>query len=452
MSDGLQILPVHGLPDFRPGDDLTGAILTATDPLQDGDIVVVTSKIVSKVEGRLIPTGADPAKREELRQRAIDDETVRVVARRGRMRIVQTRQGLVMTAAGVDASNVHTDEIALLPVDPDASAARLRDEIKQHTGKTVAVIVTDTSGRVWRTGQTDMAIGVAGISAMHDYRGSVDPDGNELAVTEVAIADEIAAATDLVKGKLDGVPVAIVRGLRYDDDGRGAAPLVRATDYDMFSMGTAEARELGRREFAEAAGVSAAHSALHADADRVATLYAPTDRGKVGIREGFLGLLSARPDATSRQCVPGHITASAIVIDPTRDAVLLNLHPRAGCWITVGGHCEEEDASIVEVAAREAHEETGIDGLAVGERAIALDIHPITCSLGVSTRHYDITYAAVAPAGAMPTITDESLALEWFPRHELPDNVGVEIPDLISLAYDYYADPKWRAQTPLTDR
>lgn len=446
MTDGLQILPVRGLPDFRPGDDLTAAILAAADWLEDGDIVVVTSKVVSKVEGRLVPTGADPAKREELRQRAIDDETVRIVASRGRMRIVQTRHGLVMTAAGVDASNVHTDEIALLPVDPDASAMRLRDEIKQLTGKTVAVVITDTSGRVWRTGQTDMAIGVAGMAAMHDYRGSVDPDGNQLAVTEVAVADEIAAATDLVKGKLDGVPVAVVRGLGYDDDGRGSRPLVRATDYDMFSMGTAEARELGRREFAEAAGVPAGHTALHADATRVTMLYLPTDRGQMSVREGFLGFLSARPDATSRQCVPGHITASAIVIDPTRAAVLLNLHPRAGCWITVGGHCEDEDTSIIGVAAREAHEETGIDGLAVGERPIALDIHPITCSLGVPTRHYDVTYAAVAPARAMPAITDESLALEWFDRDALPDNIGIEIPDVIAAAFAYYADPKWRTR------
>ena len=244
----IEIRPVTGLAEFRPGDDLAGAIAAATPWLADGDIVVVTSKVVSKVEGRLRPAPTDPAGREAARQAAVEAETVGVVAARGATRIVQTRHGLVLAAAGVDASNVGPGEIALLPVDPDGSAARLREQLRATLGVTVAVVVSDTLGRPWRAGQTDVAIGAAGVRVLRDYRGEKDSFGIPLAVSEIAEADEIAAAADLVKGKLEGIPVAVVRGLSTVDDGSVAAHLVRPAAEDLFALGSAEARTLGRRE------------------------------------------------------------------------------------------------------------------------------------------------------------------------------------------------------------
>jgi coenzyme F420-0:L-glutamate ligase/coenzyme F420-1:gamma-L-glutamate ligase len=239
VTGGYSVLPVPGLPDIRPGDDLAGLIAGAVE-LQDGDVVVVTSKVVSKAEGRLVPVppGAD---REAVRLAAVDAETARVVARRGTTTIAQTRTGLVLAAAGVDASNVRTDEVALLPQDPDASARGLRERLGALTGRTVAVVVSDTLGRAWRTGQVDQAIGVAGLAPVRDSRGTVDTEGQVLQVTEIAVADELASAAELVKGKAEGVPVAVVRGLRLPDDGRGAAALVRPAEQDWFALGTAEA-------------------------------------------------------------------------------------------------------------------------------------------------------------------------------------------------------------------
>jgi coenzyme F420-0:L-glutamate ligase/coenzyme F420-1:gamma-L-glutamate ligase len=244
----VQILPVTGLPEFRPGDDLAAAICTAAPWLRDGDVVVVTSKVVSKCEGRIVPAPQDAEERDALRRRLIDDEAVRVLARKGRTLITANRYGLVQAAAGVDGSNVATTELALLPEDPDASAARLRTALQQRCGADVAVILTDTMGRAWRNGQTDAAIGSAGIPVLHSYAGSHDRHGNELLVTEVAVADEVAAAADLVKGKLTGVPVAVVRGLAMLDDGSTAARLLRGGADDLFWLGTAEAIELGRRQ------------------------------------------------------------------------------------------------------------------------------------------------------------------------------------------------------------
>ncbi|MBM9467728.1 coenzyme F420-0:L-glutamate ligase [Nakamurella leprariae] len=215
-AGGLHVLPITGLPDFRPGDDLAAAILAAADWLQDGDVLVVTSKVLSKVEGRLVPAPVDPEARDALRRRLIDEETVRLVAEVGRTRIVENRQGIVAAAAGIDASNVRLDEIALLPEDPDASAARLRDTLAER-GRHVGVVVTDTQGRAWRTGVTDVAIGAAGVQVLLDHRGGVDAFGNELVVTQVALGDELAAAADLVKGKLSGVPVAVVRGWHQEE-------------------------------------------------------------------------------------------------------------------------------------------------------------------------------------------------------------------------------------------
>ncbi len=243
MSETLEITAVPGIDEVRAGDDLTSIIATALADsgiaLRDGDVLVVTSKIVSKAEGRLIRVEDD---RETARLAAIDAETVRVVAERGATRIVETRHGFVLASAGVDASNVLKDEIALLPLDPDASARALVDGLRARLGVAVAVVVSDTAGRPWRTGLTDHAIGVAGMAALRSHIGEVDPYGNELGMTEIAEADELAAAADLVKGKLSGVPVALVRGLRtLPDDGRGVRALVRPASEDMFRLGTTEA-------------------------------------------------------------------------------------------------------------------------------------------------------------------------------------------------------------------
>ena len=244
----VEILPVPGLPEFRPGDDLAAAIAAAAPWLHDGDVVVVTSKVVSKCEGRIVTAPADPEERDRLRRKLIEDEAVRVLARKGRTLITQNRHGLVQAAAGVDGSNVGSAELALLPENPDSSAAMLRAALRQRGGVDVAVVVTDTMGRAWRNGQIDAAIGSAGLPVLHSYAGTRDSHGNELLVTEVAVADEIAAAADLVKGKLTAVPVAVVRGLALRDDGSRAAGLLRGGVDDLFWLGTAESIDLGRRQ------------------------------------------------------------------------------------------------------------------------------------------------------------------------------------------------------------
>lgn len=246
--DGVRLYAVSGLPEFRPGDDLAEAISSAAPWLADGDVLVITSKIVSKVEGRMVPAPKDPEQRDALRRELVLSEANAILARRGRTLITENRIGVVQAASGVDASNVSQDQIALLPEDPDASARSIRDGIESRLGVRVAVVVTDTMGRAWRVGQTDAAIGSAGMAVVHRYAGSVDSQGNHLAVTEVAVADEVAAAGDLVKGKLGSVPVAVLRGLPITDDGSTARHLVRPTENDLFRLGTAEALEQGHRE------------------------------------------------------------------------------------------------------------------------------------------------------------------------------------------------------------
>jgi coenzyme F420-0:L-glutamate ligase/coenzyme F420-1:gamma-L-glutamate ligase len=238
VPDAVTVRPVRGLPEFAPDDDLAAAIADAEPDLRDGDVLVVTSKVVSKVEGRLVPVppGAD---REAVRRQAVEDEAVRVLARRGPLAIVQTRQGWVLAAAGVDASNVGPDALVLLPEDGDASARRLRERLRELRGVDVAVVVSDTFGRTWREGLTDVAIGSAGLPALVDHRGRVDAHGNRLETSQTALVDELAAAADLVKGKLAGVPVAVVRGIghRAPDDDRGTRPLVRDPADDLFPWG-----------------------------------------------------------------------------------------------------------------------------------------------------------------------------------------------------------------------
>jgi coenzyme F420-0:L-glutamate ligase / coenzyme F420-1:gamma-L-glutamate ligase len=235
----VSVLPVAGLPEFAPGDDLAGAIAAQAPWLADGDVVVVTSKVVSKVEGALVRV-APGDDREAARQAAIDGQTVRVVARRGPLKIVQTPHGWVVAAAGIDASNVDQGSLVLLPEDSDASARGLRARLAELLGVDVAVVVSDTFGRTWREGLTDVAVGSAGITALVDHRGAVDAHGNRLETTRIAVVDELASAADLVKGKLDGVPVAVVRGLPLDrpDPDEGTRPLVRLPADDLFPYGS----------------------------------------------------------------------------------------------------------------------------------------------------------------------------------------------------------------------
>lgn len=230
-----EVYGVAGLPEIRPGQDLAEVIAEAGPDLRPGDIVVVTSKIVSKAEGRIEPG--------ESRTAAIERETVRVVARRGETVIAQTRHGLVMAAAGVDASNTERGTVLLLPADPDASARRIRRGLRDRLGVDVGVLVSDTFGRPWREGLVDVAIGAAGVRPLEDHRGRTDAYGNPLVATVTALADEIAAAAELVKPKTAGVPVAVVRGLdRWvtPEDGPGARALVRPADQDMFRYGSAD--------------------------------------------------------------------------------------------------------------------------------------------------------------------------------------------------------------------
>ncbi|MEH0980772.1 coenzyme F420-0:L-glutamate ligase [Micromonospora sp. CPCC 205556] len=246
----LEILPVPGIGDVTEGDDLAALIATAAPWLRDGDVLVVTSKIVSKAEGRLVDVPADGPERLAARDEVLTAETARVVATRGSTRIVQTHHGFVMASAGIDASNVDKTRLVLLPRDPDASARALRAALRERFELDVAVIISDTMGRPWRNGLTDVALGVAGMSAIRDHRGEIDPYGNELELTQMAVVDELAAAGELIKGKRDQVPVAVVRGYlpaARVDDGLGAAALIRDASMDLFSLGTAEAKVAGLR-------------------------------------------------------------------------------------------------------------------------------------------------------------------------------------------------------------
>lgn len=240
MTGMVQIWALEGLPEIAPGSDLAALVLAAAPDLRDGDILVVSSKIVSKAEGRTVPAGD--------RELALAGETVRMVASRdtarGPIRIVENRLGIVAANAGIDASNTQEGTLLLLPVDPDASALALAAAFRRCLGVSIGIVISDTLGRAWRVGQTDAAIGAAGLKVTQDLRGTLDAGGRRLEASIAAVADEIASAADLVKGKAAGRPVAVVRGLGHlvgALDLPGARSLVRPADEDMFRKGSEEA-------------------------------------------------------------------------------------------------------------------------------------------------------------------------------------------------------------------
>ena len=229
----ITITAIEGIPEVRRGDDLAGFIATAAPDLRDGDVVVVTQKVVSKAEGAMarVDTG-DPLAHKAV----VEEQSARIIRRRGDLIISETRHGFVCANAGVDLSNVEEGWVALLPDDSDRSARRLRDGLRAKAGVEVAVIISDTFGRPWRKGLTDVAIGCAGISAVIDLRGTTDSQGRELQVTEVCVADEIAAAAELVMGKASGIAAAVVRGVDSQWLGVGdvRSQVVRPPHEDLF--------------------------------------------------------------------------------------------------------------------------------------------------------------------------------------------------------------------------
>jgi coenzyme F420-0:L-glutamate ligase/coenzyme F420-1:gamma-L-glutamate ligase len=234
----LEVFPILGVPEVRPGDDLAGQIATAAaagagTALHDGDVVVVTQKVVSKAEGKLERIDPDDPRGHKA---IVERESVRIIRRRGDLIIAETRHGFICANAGVDLSNIEDGWAALLPDDPDRSARRLRDGIRARAGVDVAVIISDTFGRPWRRGLTDVAIGCAGIGAIADLRGTTDSLGRELQVTEVAVVDELASAADLVMGKATGAAAAVVRGVdpAWFRQGEVRAELIRSASEDLF--------------------------------------------------------------------------------------------------------------------------------------------------------------------------------------------------------------------------
>jgi coenzyme F420-0:L-glutamate ligase/coenzyme F420-1:gamma-L-glutamate ligase len=227
----VEIFPVPGLPDIEPGDDLTALLVQALAPLQprDGDILVVTHKVVSKAEGAIAPAAT-----EEDYRNVVASEATSIVRRRGDMVIAVTRHGFVCANAGVDRSNVTGDRVVLLPRDPDRSAHRIRIRLQRDLGVDLAVVISDTFGRAWRTGVIDVAIGISGIRPILDLKGTTDMHGRLLEVTEVAIADEVAAAAELAMGKATGIAAALVRGVAFEPGIGRASELVRNPNEDMF--------------------------------------------------------------------------------------------------------------------------------------------------------------------------------------------------------------------------
>ena len=229
----LEVHPVTGLGAIDPGDDLLSMVADALRPLQPrtGDVLVVTHKVISKAEGRVVEIEGDP---EAFKEKLVESEAVSIVRRRGDLIIAETRHGFICANAGVDRSNAQSDTMILLPEDPDRSARRLKGRLDHEFGCNLAVIISDTFGRPWRRGLTDVAIGVAGIRPIQDLKGTKDWSGYQLDVTEIAVVDELASAADLVMGKASGIPAALVRGYDFEPGEGTAQELVRPVDEDLF--------------------------------------------------------------------------------------------------------------------------------------------------------------------------------------------------------------------------
>ncbi|GAA4988681.1 coenzyme F420-0:L-glutamate ligase [Actinopolymorpha pittospori] len=368
LAGAVVVTPVYGIPEVQPGDDLAELIATHAPHLADGDIVVVSSKIVSKSEGRVVE-GTD-------RAAAVRSETVRVVAERGTTQIVQTRHGFVMAAGGVDASNVAPGRLLLLPIDSDHSAREIRRGLTERLGVHVGVIVTDTFGRPWRLGQTDLAIGAAGVRVLEEHRGRTDAHGNELVVTAPAHADEVAGAAELVKGKVAQVPVAVVRGLRTlvtAEDGPGVRALVRSAEDDMFRLGAREARRealrLSRdaRELADApTDVDLVRRALDSVPDRAGSRWGLVEVEEAQLRKPILdavGLPSSVPYVAVAYLGAGAFAeqaAALLELGGARDRLVLScaVEGLASRWlpasrvdVTAVGSAVPEDAEVVGLLA-----------------------------------------------------------------------------------------------------
>lgn len=325
----LQVTAPDGVGEVASGTDLAGLVLQHCD-LADGDVLVVTSKVVSKAEGRVRP--ADEAAYEE----ALAEESERVVARRGPVRIVRHRLGMVMAAAGIDRSNVASGRMVLLPLDPDASARRLRTQVRERAGRNVGVVVTDTAGRAWRHGQTDIAVGVAGLLPLEEFAGRSDAHGNPLAVTAPAVVDELAGAAELAQGKLGGRPLAVVRGrpdlvLAPDEHGPGAAALVRPEGEDMFGLGAREA----------------VLAALRADPTAARLLGTPVPADELAdLLAGFLpGTRVAQPEE------PGGLRLRLGAVDPARARLLVTTVAFAHGWRLEDWHPDGSEVRVLLVPA-----------------------------------------------------------------------------------------------------
>lgn len=426
----IEIVALDGIPEVRPGDDLASMILAAYTTIgpADGDILVVTSKIVSKAEGRIQAA--------ESRDAAIDAETVREVARvdwnGGSTRIVENRQGLVLAAAGVDASNVDDGFVLLLPEDPDASALGIARALREATGAGIGVIVSDTLGRAWRAGQIDQAIGAAGVLVADDLRGTTDSRGRVLEATVTAFGDELAAAADLVKGKASGRPVAVIRGLGrlvVGLEAPGARSLQRPSSEDLFRQGAAEAWREGYFAAAEGFG----H--LTAGPEPAPCI---GDGGRIGPWALVVPIKPGR-EAKSRLEVPGvdrAALAAAIALD-TLEAVAL---ARRVAEIVVVGELPDEHGFEVEPPIRLVRDPGG--GL---RAAITAGLAAVPDSRGRAVLLGDLP-------GLAPWELDATLrAAETAARTFVPDAEGTGT-TLVTMRSGMAYEPRFGAESAALHR
>jgi coenzyme F420-0:L-glutamate ligase/coenzyme F420-1:gamma-L-glutamate ligase len=383
----IEIIPVEGLPDIEEGADLA-TLVADHSSVRDGDVVVITSKAVSKAEGRLI--AVDPADRERARAEWAIRESKRIVARRDDLVIAETAHGFVCANAGVDASNVPEDRIALLPLDPDGSASRIREGLKTR-GADAGVIVSDTFGRAWRAGQTNVAIGVSGFAPMRDHRGEKDLYGAVLEATVIAVADEVAAAAELVMGKNEGVPAAIVRGFPTGKLGDGTAhELVRPAEEDLFRAGTIEGIE-GRRSVRTFAKRDVSRAAVERAVAAAAT--APAPHGSRTARPWRFvwlrsdpsrsGFLDAMEDAWRRDLVGDRLPSGKIDRIIGRSRTLLGGAPvLLACFVSLAGSDRYPDARRL-LAEREMY--LAAAGASVQDLMLALNAQGVgSCWLSTS--------------------------------------------------------------------